>query len=169
LIPGVDTPRYTLSPLAHLDLDPPRFHQADEVDPEQVQAVMIRRLKEDLRQGDASRRSFPHRRVRALTVPADPAAGRAAEILDRYIRHRLERAEASREALPIRFALILLKKRFLSSPLAFRRSLETHLEHVTQARRGELRGRLDRIRKQIRGTNPDQLRLELLPPGGGEG
>lgn len=111
-------------------LDPLRFHRGPDVDPDQVRTVMVRRLKSELA-GDSQRR-FARRTVRAIPVPDDPSERQACELLDRYIRHRIERAGQQRERLAVQFALNLLKKRFLSSPLAFCRSLETHLEHVTR-------------------------------------
>lgn len=114
------------------ELDPLRFHRGPDVDPHQVQAVMIRRLKEELAAAEATHRPFPARRVLALEVPESPPEQEAGDLLDRYVRHRAERARGAREAHPVQFALNILKKRFLSCPLAFSRSLETHLDHVTR-------------------------------------
>ncbi len=112
-------------------LDPLRFHTSDRVSPDSVRTVMIRRLKEELRGTDATSRIFPDRKVRSLSVPNEPGERRAAELLDRYIKNRARRAR-ERELYPVRFALNVLKKRFLSSPLGFCNSLETHLENVTR-------------------------------------
>jgi len=114
------------------ELDPLRFHRSSTVDPQQVQAIMVRRLKEQLTKAGEVLRPFPVRKVVALKVPDLPAERRASELLDEYSRLRLERASGQRERFAVQFALNLLKKRYLSSPLAFARSLETHLEHVTK-------------------------------------
>jgi len=114
------------------ELDPLRFHRSATVDPQQVKAIMVRRLKKQLTDAGEVKRPFPNRRVDALPVPDLPAERRASELLDEYIRLRIERADSRREHFAVRFALNLLKKRFLSSPLAFHKSLETHLEHVSR-------------------------------------
>lgn len=114
------------------ELDPLRFHRSPTVDPQQVTAIMVRRLKKQLTQAGEVLRPFPDRKLVALSVPDLPAERQASELLDEYIRLRLERASGQRERFAVRFALHLLKKRHLSSPLAFARSLATHLEHVTR-------------------------------------
>jgi superfamily II DNA or RNA helicase len=113
-------------------LDPLRFHRDAVVNPDQVQNVMIRRLKEELSASGETRRRFAKRLVRAITVPEVPEEQRAADLLDAYIASRVERAKTAREQLPVRFALNVLKKRFLSCPTAFHHSLENHLDHVTR-------------------------------------
>jgi SNF2-related domain len=124
---------YTESFTALLEeLDPLRFQRGPEVDPARVQAVMIRRLKEELAEAEEAHRPFAKRQVRALEVPEHPGEERAYTLLDRYVTHRAQRARGALEYQPVHFALTLLRKRFLSSPLAFSRSLETHLEHVTR-------------------------------------
>lgn len=113
------------------ELDPLRFHRSATVDPQQVKAIMVRRLKKQLTDAGEVKRPFPTRRVVALPVPDLPAERQASELLDEYIRLRMARADRQREHFAVRFALNLLKKRFLSSPLAFHKSLETHREHVS--------------------------------------
>jgi superfamily II DNA or RNA helicase len=113
-------------------LDPLRFHRDAVVNPDQVQNVMIRRLKEELSASGETRRRFAKRLVRAITVPEVPEEQRAADLLEAYIASRVERAKTAREQLPVRFALNVLKKRFLSCPTAFHHSLENHLDHVTR-------------------------------------
>jgi hypothetical protein len=137
------------------ELDPLRFHRAPTVDAEQVRTVMVRRLKKQLTDSGEVLRPFPDRRVVALPVPDVPAERQTSEVLDEYIRLRVERAESGRGRLAVRFALNLLKKRFLSSPLAFARSLETHLEHVSRPSAGPepdeelVRRLIDRSREEV--------------------
>ena len=114
------------------ELDPLRFHRSNKVDPSQVQAIMVRRLKKQLTDAGEVRRPFAERKVVALRVPDLPAERQASDLLDDYIRLRMERVRTNRERTALQFALNLLKKRFLSSPLAFDRSLDTHIEHVTR-------------------------------------
>jgi len=113
-------------------LDPLRFHSDDHVDSGAVATVMVRRIKEELRGTDTTTRNFPKRTVQAIPVPSDSGEDHAATLLDAYIESRVARAADRRELFPVRFALNILKKRFLSSPLAFANSLDTHLEHVTR-------------------------------------
>ena len=124
---------YTESFTALLEeLDPLRFHRGPEVDAAQVEVVMVRRLKEELAADGDRPRPFPKRTVRALRVPADPEEQRVADLLERYVTSRARRAREESERLPVWFALGILRKRFLSSPRAFRASLEHHIETVTR-------------------------------------
>lgn len=110
-------------------LDPDRFTRGPELDLEARDRVMIRRLKDDMTTslGD---RVFPRREVPAVEVTLDSEA--AADALDRYVTSRIRRA-GERDFFAIQFALTMLKKRFLSSPLAFFRSLQTHMRFAGSA------------------------------------
>lgn len=114
------------------ELDPLRFHRGPEVDPTQIAAVMVRRLKEELASAEDVHRVFARRVVQAIEVPEEPTEQRANWLIEHYIGSRLARTTAPAQRLLVQFALTLLRKRFLSSPLAFQRSLDTHLEHVTR-------------------------------------
>lgn len=124
---------YTESFTALLELlDPLRFTRGSKVDPRQAKLVMVRRLKRDLTP-EVSNRTFPKRTIKALEVALSPKERELFDCLEAYIEKRLARPlkdKVQRNAL--RFALIILKKRLLSSYAAFRNSLEVHLEHVTR-------------------------------------
>jgi superfamily II DNA or RNA helicase len=110
-------------------LDPLRFSRGPTVNKEQLKTVMVRRIKDDL--VDAlGRRRFPKREVEALpAVKLAPAEREMLRVLDHYMELRLGRAGGI-DRLPVRFALTLLKKRLLSSPLAFSNSIQVHHTHL---------------------------------------
>ncbi|MFW6097418.1 MAG: DISARM system SNF2-like helicase DrmD [Chloroflexota bacterium] len=118
---------YTESFTALLELlDPLRFSRGAEVARKQVETVMVRRLKDDIKD-ELGRRRFSERQVKALVIEETPAREqRLHRLLRDYSASRLERVSWG-ESLPIRFALTMLKKRLLSSPRAFHLSVETHL------------------------------------------
>lgn len=107
-------------------LDPLRFSRGPEVNQEQIQRVMIRRLKSDITEslGD---REFAKREIDSLDITLTDAEDRMFSLLDNYTKSRLSNLSWN-ESLPVRFALTMLKKRLLSSPLAFQKSISTHLE-----------------------------------------
>lgn len=118
---------YTESFTALLELlDPLRFSRSHEVNAEQVQQIMVRRLKDQILTALGHRR-FAKREVSALSVDLSTRERELYERLDGYTHSRLHRLEWA-ESLPVRFALTMLKKRLLSSPQAFTHSLNTHLE-----------------------------------------
>ena len=116
---------YTESFTAMLEmLDPLRFARCTQVNQEQLKKIMVRRIKDDM--VDAlGRRRFPKREVEALAVQLTAQEQELFRTLDEYTKRRLDRA-AGRDRLPVRFSLTLLKKRLLSSVLAFRNSIDVH-------------------------------------------
>ena len=123
---------YTESFTALLEiLDPLRFSRGPEVDRKQVQAVMVRRLKDGILTSLGSRK-FAKREVVPLWVDLTPDERAMHDLLRRYTNSRLGRVDWS-SALTIRFALTLLKKRLLSSPLALANSLAVHTRTVEVA------------------------------------
>ena len=123
---------YTESFTALLEmLDPLRFSRGPVVNREHLDTVMVRRLKDDL--VDAlGRKRFPERTVEALPVALAGDEGDLFADLDRYTKLVLGRL-TKREKLPVQFALTLLKKRLLSSPLAFAHSIDVHHSHLVPA------------------------------------
>lgn len=117
-------------------LDNLRFSRGIELDRDQLQAVTIRRLKTDLQRPDGRPR-FPPRVVLPKSPEEHPdlyvdLSGQERELFDllqAYTRSRLAEVDKPRER-PTQFALTLLKKRALSSPLALRESLVTHTSTV---------------------------------------
>jgi len=110
-------------------LDPLRFSRGSTFNKTHLDAVMVRRLKDDMVDAFGNRR-FPKRQVEPL--PVVKLTGGERELfdgLDAYISKRLGRVKGF-DRLPVQFALTLLKKRLLSSPLAFLNSITVHQTHL---------------------------------------
>jgi ERCC4-related helicase len=107
-------------------LDPLRFSRGPIIDSAQVQTIMIRRLKDDIKTA-LGHRQFAERSIQALPVGLCLEETEIYQLLDTYTQSRLERLEWA-ESMPVRFALTMLKKRLLSCPRAFRHSLNTHMK-----------------------------------------
>jgi len=117
-------------------LDPQRFARGVDPNPEQLARVLVRRLKRDLREElppkpDGSPR-FPERRI--LAMPADyPADERDAHgLLDRYAELRRGRHTSGSKRSAADFVTLLLKKRLLSSPVAFANTLAQHRDTLAK-------------------------------------
>jgi len=127
---------YTYSFTALLEmLDPLRFSRGPVIDQKQRDLVMIRRLKDDIIKEGASKK-FATRNVDKIIIDLpseeDNLEKKLFKCFDLYCESRLNRTQGKRELLPIRFALTLLKKRLLSCPLSFFKSLEVHLNNITK-------------------------------------
>ena len=119
-------------------LDPNRFTKG--VAPRQLDrdAVMVRRLKSHLRMVlDDGDLRFSQRQIAAIEVAFPPEERELFDLLDRYTKLRMGAASTSAEKAASRFVSLLLKKRLLSSPAAFKHTLDQHLETLasTAARR----------------------------------
>ncbi|MGL5829075.1 MAG: DISARM system SNF2-like helicase DrmD, partial [Angustibacter sp.] len=116
-------------------LDPQRFARGVEPDPASVEQVMVRRLKDNLRDAEGNPR-FPGRQTRAIEVDYTADERRAHGLLSQYLTAR--RRAASDRATgphPLRgndLVALLLKKRLFSSPAAFAATLEKHSNTVSR-------------------------------------
>ncbi|HYF34171.1 MAG TPA: hypothetical protein VD994_02685, partial [Prosthecobacter sp.] len=108
-------------------LDNQRFARNIEPNRQQLQAVMVRRLKSELeKRWDGSAR-FAKREVRPLEVGYTQAEREAHQLLKRYTALCLKSAgETPGGRMAAEFVLKLLKKRLFSSPAAFVTTLEKH-------------------------------------------
>ena len=100
-------------------LDPQRFHRGIDIEPDDLEPVMVRRLKEDLRRLG---QPFPERVVEPIRIeglPADAPELRLAAMLDEY-------RGASTGGTRARFLFANLQQRLFSSIAAFDRTLTTH-------------------------------------------
>jgi SNF2 family DNA or RNA helicase len=117
---------YTESFTALLEfLDPLRFSRGPILNKEHLKTVMVRRLKDEIVDSLGDRK-FTQRRVVPLEIEMGDKEKSMYSALDQYIDSRLK-SRTGKDLLPIRFTLVLLKKRLLSSPLAFFRSIKTHI------------------------------------------
>ncbi|MCK6580967.1 MAG: DISARM system SNF2-like helicase DrmD [Anaerolineae bacterium] len=128
-------------------LDPLRFSRGPTVNTEQVARVMIRRLKRQIKNA-LGRRKFAERIVAAIPVRLSGREQQLYDLLDAYTESRLERLERT-DILPVKFALIMLKKRMLSSPRAFVRSLNTHMTTLGGGAMGADSRLLERMTQRV--------------------
>jgi SNF2 family DNA or RNA helicase len=126
-------------------LDPYRFNRGEnDTDTEsfrkKVNAVMIRRMKRgpDAVKDPLGKPLFPERTIHAIEIASDEKEEEVYTLLNQYIQKRLRaqvdsaRSTKTPEIQSLEFALTILKKRALSSPWAFYRSMETHHRHFQE-------------------------------------
>jgi superfamily II DNA or RNA helicase len=119
-------------------LDSQRFARAVTPDRAQLDAVMIRRMKSELKlRWDGSRR-FAERVVGHLEVPYTDEERSAHKALQRYSKLRLKNTDSNDERMATEFVLKLLKKRLFSSPSAFGVTLQKHVCTVGGKERGSI-------------------------------
>lgn len=122
-------------------LDPQRFTRGITVDAKELEPVMVRRLKEDLRRLG---QPFPERIVKPIKIenlPADAPELRLAALLDEY-------RSSSEGGTRARFLFANLQQRLFSSIAAFHRTLVTHRRTL--------------LRKKLEATPDPTEALELL-------
>jgi len=111
-------------------LDNQRFTRVLTPNRNQLDAVMIRRMKSELKlRWDGSRR-FAERVVKHLEVPHTDEERQTHQTLQQYSELRLKQAASDGERMAAEFVLKLLKKRLFSSPAAFGIPLEKHINTV---------------------------------------
>ncbi len=127
--------RESFSALLEL-LDNQRFARSVEPDHEQLNAIMVRRLKSELpKRWDGTAR-FPKRVIQELPVTYTPDEHAAHQLLQEYAQARIERSrENAVEHYATEFVLKLLKKRLFSSPEAFFQTLQRHEQTLAGNRR----------------------------------
>jgi SNF2 family DNA or RNA helicase len=129
-------------------LDPARFTRGVPFDPSDLDAVLVRRLKDDLRR--FLHEDFPERIVEPLRIPRGSLAPETPELalsrlLQQYRKQRerrlLSEGATKRELNADRLVITNLQKRLLSSVEAFARTLAVHrrtLEGKYQQRDAQL-------------------------------
>lgn len=117
-------------------LDDQRFARGVEPDRAQLGAVMVRRMKSELKQTWDGKPRFHARTVQEIPVAYTEQEQAAHAWLKEYARSRQERVEVNHDAqrYATEFVLKLLKKRLFSSPAAFRITLRRHLETLGKQR-----------------------------------
>ncbi len=115
-------------------LDPQRFCRGVPVkNPKLLDAVMVRRLKQDLREiGD---KDFPERKIIPIIIdnlPIDSPELKLSELLQKYRKCREERLQSANKSTQSTSMLVMisLQKRLLSSIDAFARTLGVHKESI---------------------------------------
>ncbi|MGB3516577.1 MAG: DISARM system SNF2-like helicase DrmD, partial [Elainellaceae cyanobacterium] len=117
-------------------LDHQRFARGVKADPNQLQVVMVRRLKRELPPHWDGTPRFPERRLEAIAVDYSPEEREVHQQLQQYTELRRQGAkDDATELYATEFVLKLLKKRLFSSPEAFRSTLEQHRQSLESATR----------------------------------
>lgn len=109
-------------------LDPQRFTRGVKVLKRNLDAVMVRRIKEDVRQVQGG---FPLREIVQVEIsdlPEDAPELALARLLDQYRQARAERLKAASRRQQVEAGLLIcnLQQRLLSSVYAFSRTLKVH-------------------------------------------
>jgi ERCC4-related helicase len=128
-------------------LDPTRFCRGVAVRKQDLEDVMVRRLKEDLRQIGVE---LPERVVVPEVIdglPADTPELQLAELLSRYREQRNQRLATAgkRERAAENLVIANLQKRLLSSIAAFDRTLQVHCTTLQKRSAQESRRRPQRL------------------------
>jgi hypothetical protein len=123
-------------------LDPNRFCRGVKVRPDDLDAVMVRRLKEDIRQLEGG---FPKREVVQVDIdrlPADAPELLLSSKLDAYLEMRDARLAKEPPAVQRRARLVLvtLQQRLLSSVEAFARTIGVHRRAMERASKEDRQG-----------------------------
>ena len=142
-------------------LDNQRFARGIQPGEEQLNAVMVRRLKSTLPPRWDGTPLFPAREILPLEVAYSEEEREAHRWLQRYCEERLARVRADgdqAELFATEFVAMLLKKRLFSSPAAFARTLLKHEQSLSETRRragtlrrpplGILRSRLEQAEEE---------------------
>lgn len=116
-------------------IDNQRFARGIPPDRNQLQAVMVRRLKSELPPHWDGTPRFPPRQLEAIEVTYTPEEQQAHLWLQQYTHLRQKNATTAAEKFATEFVLKLLKKRLFSSPAAFASTLEKHRRALSTASR----------------------------------
>lgn len=115
---------YTESFTALLEMvDDRRFARGAIIDKDALAEVVVRRLKKNL--SAAGVRNFPQRRVKTLQFTPSEEELKAYLRLEEFLQ---KRKKDLKKAKVNDLSTLLLKKRFLSSPVAFAYTLDTYME-----------------------------------------
>lgn len=128
--------RESFSALLEL-LDNQRFSRGTEPDRNQLDAVMVRRLKSDpsFAFNHLGIRRFPPRVLEPIEVPYTDEEREIHAALRQYTKLRSSRAVDQTERFATEFVLKTLKKRLFSCPAAFLATLEQHEKSLRTARK----------------------------------
>jgi superfamily II DNA or RNA helicase len=148
-------------------LDPHRFCRGVKVIPRHLDAVMVRRLKSDLKEAAVE---FPRRKVVQVDLsdlPQDAPELALARLLDEYRVLREERVKNASKTARAAVAIVLtaLQKRLLSSIEAFAATLRVHRRSLEKARAAETKKRAGSFETRqlslLDAPGPDDERAEL--------
>lgn len=116
-------------------LDDQRFARGVTPDRQQLQAVMVRRMKSELPPLFDGTSRFPKREIQAIEVPYTQEEREAHDWLREYSELRQRNTRDTTEQYATEFVLKLLKKRLFSSPAAFLSTLQQHERSLNAVRK----------------------------------
>jgi len=109
-------------------LDPYRFSHESNIDPDGLEDLMIRRLKDNMYETDGTR-MFPEKNIEALGVDMSPAERKLYDGVTEYIREYYNLAQQE-ENQAVGFTMVIYQKRLVSSIYAIRKSLENRMRAI---------------------------------------
>ena len=115
-------------------LDDQRFAKTVMPNEQQLQQVMIRRLKNSIVDANGNP-VFPKRELKCLEIDYTPEEEEVHQLLREFTESRMRSVADSRFAYGTKFVHILLKKRLFSSPAAFAKTLAKHQETLMGKRK----------------------------------
>ena len=115
-------------------LDDQRFAKTVMPNEQQLQQVMIRRLKNSIVDANGNP-VFPKRELKCLEIDYTPEEEEVHQLLREFTESRMRSVADSRFAYGTKFIHILLKKRLFSSPAAFAKTLAKHQETLMGKRK----------------------------------
>lgn len=140
-------------------LDNQRFARGVEPDRQQLQAVMVRRMKFELpAQFDGTPR-FPRRLIEPIEVAYTPEEMQVHAWLREYTELRRSQPKDEQERYATEFIMKLLKKRLFSSPAAFMLTLEQHEKTLEKVKgvSAERKPALGILRQQLEQAEEDDF------------
>lgn len=123
-------------------LDNQRFAKTVEPNEQQLQQVMVRRLKSNIVDSNGIP-VFPKRELMPLEVDYTQEERRIHDLLRQFCASRMKSVGDSRYAYGTKFVNILLKKRLFSSPAAFAKTLAKHRDTLERKKGAGVSTRFD--------------------------
>jgi len=109
-------------------LDPYRFSHESQINPDALDDLMIRRLKDDMYETDGTR-MFPEKNIEALPVEMTREERKLYDDVTEYIREYYNLAQQE-ENQAAGFTMVIYQKRLVSSIYAIRKSLENRMRAI---------------------------------------
>ncbi len=149
-------------------LDNQRFARGIRPEPTHLGAVMVRRLKSELREDLPLRADgtsqFPEREISPIEVGYTDRERAIYKYLAEYTKLRRQNCRDRQEEYATEFVLKLLKKRLISCPKAFALTLQQHVESLEELRKAATKslGRpsLSMLKKQLDDFSEESFRDE---------
>jgi SNF2 family DNA or RNA helicase len=109
-------------------LDPYRFSHESQIHPDELDDLLIRRLKDNMHDTDGTR-LFPEKNIEVLPVKMSDAERQLYEDVTEYIREYYNMAQQE-ENQAAGFTMVIYQKRLVSSIHAIRKSLENRMRAI---------------------------------------